>query len=189
MRLSAEESVIVKLPSKDHRDEFISLLPPNIAHSDVRKLQPEVCINLPSWTESLDVEVLIDSLKLKNGLVGEVKILSRKTDKLYARLPGDDYRKIKNGAYLGGSRVRVFTAMRPRKCFKCQAFGHIAPQCKAEARCGGCGSLEHLEAECKTDPLDRPCIHCKKKGHSSNDWKRCTVLSELQLRLLERTDL
>lgn len=38
-----------------------------------------------------------------------------------------------------------------RRCFNCQQYEHIAPQCKNEKTCGSCATLGHTHQEC-TNP-------------------------------------
>ena len=58
---------------------------------------------------------------------------------------------------------------RPRQCFKCQKFGHVAKYCRQDLdTCGNCGESGHKRESCSSDTK---CFHCH-EGHRSSD-KRC----------------
>ena len=40
----------------------------------------------------------------------------------------------------------------PLRCFRCQAYGHIASRCRGQERCARCSSLGHCSASCKASP-------------------------------------
>ena len=40
----------------------------------------------------------------------------------------------------------------PLRCFRCQAYGHIASRCRGQERCARCSSLGHSSASCKASP-------------------------------------
>lgn len=55
---------------------------------------------------------------------------------------------------------RVSNYVNVVRCFKCQAYGHMAKSCSsANSHCETCGSTDHLKLEC--DKKDKPkCINC-----------------------------
>ena len=58
---------------------------------------------------------------------------------------------------------------RPRQCFKCQKFGHVAKYCRLDTDvCGNCGEQGHKRETCSSETK---CFHCQ-AGHRSTD-KRC----------------
>ena len=58
---------------------------------------------------------------------------------------------------------------RPRQCFKCQKFGHVAKYCRQQLEtCGHCGTLGHKRDTCTNNVS---CFHCK-GAHRSSD-KSC----------------
>ena len=46
------------------------------------------------------------------------------------------------------TRVRPYVP-NPVRCFKCQAYGHMASSCRGKERCGRCSSFEHKSCVCK----------------------------------------
>ena len=66
--------------------------------------------------------------------------------------------KLPNNVTIGWTNcsVRIFIP-RPRRCFKCQRFGHSSTSCRSQADiCGKCGQMAH-EEEC-SNPVC--CINC-----------------------------
>lgn len=54
-------------------------------------------------------------------------------------------------------RVRPYIP-NPRRCFRCQRFGHGSQSCRGNPTCVKCGQSEHDDAEC-TNTLN--CVNCK----------------------------
>lgn len=67
------------------------------------------------------------------------------------------------------------------QCFKCCAYGHIAKNCRAKARCGHCSDA-HETQECK-EQTKKSCANCgahrihKDNGHKAWD-ELCPVRVE-----------
>jgi gas vesicle protein len=81
---------------------------------------------------------------------------------------------IETGMFVEGKHVNVRKMLtEPRRCLKCQKFGHYVPDCKANtdtcARCGG----EHRTTQCTiTDTASFRCTNCTDtgaKGHGAAD--------------------
>ena len=49
------------------------------------------------------------------------------------------------------TRVRPYVR-NPVRCFKCQAYGHMASSCRGKERCGWCSSFEHKSARKAAKP-------------------------------------
>ena len=70
-------------------------------------------------------------------------------------------------------KVRPFVPS-PTRCFKCQAFGHIAGSCKGRERCGKCSEVGHNSKTCEADKPK--CAGC---GGEHEAWSRhCPKLNE-----------
>ena len=73
---------------------------------------------------------------------------------------------IRKGFIIAGwHRLRIVEKIQLRRCFKCQAFGHVARNCCNENRaemCLNCGGTEHKAATCKVSPR---CYECECEGH------------------------
>lgn len=71
---------------------------------------------------------------------------------------------------VGWSRCRIEQQFKPRRCFKCQGFGHIAYKCEKTPvkLCLRCGSNGHVVATCKELPC---CLECNEQGHRSDSMK------------------
>lgn len=62
------------------------------------------------------------------------------------------------GMYIRGKHCKCkFVDQKPRRCGKCQAFGHSEDSCSSERQCGRC-TLNHATLAC-TSTL-RPCANC-----------------------------
>lgn len=58
--------------------------------------------------------------------------------------------------FIGWSRCRVCDFLSISRCYKCQAFGHIAKYCKAEIdTCGKCGQEGHQFKDCLNQVSNR----------------------------------
>ena len=80
------------------------------------------------------------------------------------------------------ARVRPFVPY-PIRCYRCQAYGHIASRCRGQERCGRCSSLGHNSASCET-PRDAPAeaimrfgqgnVQCyrQKRRESERGWRK-----------------
>lgn len=69
-------------------------------------------------------------------------------------------------------RVRPYVP-NPRRCFKCQRFGHGSQSCRGRLTCAKCGLNDHAADNCASDPH---CINCE-GGHpaysrSCPTWKK-----------------
>ena len=66
-------------------------------------------------------------------------------------------------------KVRLYIP-NPRRCFKCQGYGHGKSTCKHEPVCARCGETGHDFKDCQQDPW---CIHCHGE-HPASD-KKCPM--------------
>ncbi|KAF9245442.1 hypothetical protein BU15DRAFT_11724, partial [Melanogaster broomeanus] len=74
---------------------------------------------------------------------------------------------LRDGIYINREKLYPRKNKRePIRCVRCQLWGHIARDCKAEHdTCGTCGE-HHRTSDCnKTDKLF--CVGCKTKNHAS----------------------
>jgi hypothetical protein len=98
---------------------------------------------------------------------------------------------IQTGLFIEGKHVNIRKKLiEPRRCLKCQKFGHYVPDCKADkdicARCSG----QHRTSECKvTSTTEFSCSNClgeNRKGHGAAD-RNCPAFKTESDRLLNRT--
>ena len=81
---------------------------------------------------------------------------------------------IQSGLFIEGKHVDVRKKLtEPRRCLKCQRFGHYVPDCKsAEDTCARCNG-KHRTSVCKeTNTADFACSNCigsNAKGHGAAD--------------------
>lgn len=65
---------------------------------------------------------------------------------------------------IGWTICRLREAIKPKMCFRCMDFGHMAKDCKNEdrsKRCRRCGGEGHIAKDCNKDPQ---CMLCKARG-------------------------
>lgn len=78
--------------------------------------------------------------------------------------------------------------LRPRKCYKCNRFGHISTKCDGEECCPLCGETDHKRAECTKEAKCVNCTHANVKfnksletNHTSLDPTCPTHLNQMKL--------
>ena len=77
------------------------------------------------------------------------------------------------------ARVRPFVPY-PIRCYRCQAYGHIASRCRGQERCGRCSSLGHNSASCEASP------RCTCGGDHEVWSGKCPMLQAEKKRVRER---
>lgn len=78
---------------------------------------------------------------------------------------------------LGFTKHRVFDYVEPpRRCFKCQRFGHVSSRCQDRARCSHCSGL-HDVRDCDVVSSPPKCINCKAAHKAS--YLRCPARLEV----------
>ncbi len=93
---------------------------------------------------------------------------------------------LKHGIFLGCMhfKCRAFEQKRiPVRCYKCQAFGHVASACTVEERCPRCGG-PHARSECPKQAEPACCVNCK--GEHSSAWKGCPAFKAAAQQLAPR---
>ncbi|MCP3662596.1 MAG: hypothetical protein GY696_08895 [Gammaproteobacteria bacterium] len=71
----------------------------------------------------------------------------------------------------------------PVRCYKCQAFGHVASACTVGERCPHCGG-PHTRSECPESVERASCVNCN--GDHSSAWKGCPAFKAAALQLAPR---
>ena len=69
-------------------------------------------------------------------------------------------------------RTKPFTPS-PKRCFKCNRYGHIAKNCRGNQTCLKCGSKDHKREDCNKD---KRCVNCG--GEHSAAYAGCSVYKE-----------
>ena len=67
----------------------------------------------------------------------------------------------------------------PRRCNKCQMYGHVAKFCQHDLICPKCGQEGHEDKRCDND---KSCYHCKK---SHETWSRQCPMWKLEKQIIE----
>lgn len=79
-------------------------------------------------------------------------------------------------------RVRPYIP-NPRRCFKCQRFGHGSQSCRGRATCAKCASKEHLSESCTSAAR---CANCEGDhpaySRSCPSWKKEKEIIELKVK-------
>jgi hypothetical protein len=97
---------------------------------------------------------------------------------------------IEYGMYVEGKEVKVWKLLsEPRRCLKCQHYGHYATDCKAPTDvCGRCNG-EHRMAQCTVTETDElQCANCtgnEALRHGAGD-RNCPTLAKEKEKLQER---
>ncbi|GFS50829.1 RNA-directed DNA polymerase from mobile element jockey [Trichonephila clavipes] len=73
----------------------------------------------------------------------------------------------------------------PRRCFKCQRFGHSQTACRGRLTCSRCATVGHPSTDCTLEPI---CVNCSQSHPSdsklSSKWK---TEKEIQVTKLSTT--
>ncbi|KAI4474760.1 hypothetical protein M0802_015461 [Mischocyttarus mexicanus] len=94
--------------------------------------------------------------------------------------------------YIGWESLRIKDYLIVSRCFKCQAFGHVAKYCKAKHdTCGHCAMDGHVFKDCPKKNQSPACANCKKAGKDSKHCSRaneCPAYRRALANLMSRTD-
>lgn len=95
--------------------------------------------------------------------------------------------------YLGWRSIKIAQITLTTRCFRCQAYGHLAANCKEEKdTCGHCAKEGHRFSECPEKEWDWRCATCirakmPKVKHNPNS-KECPIYSKEVERLNKSID-
>ncbi|XP_037509715.1 uncharacterized protein LOC119386521 [Rhipicephalus sanguineus] len=80
-------------------------------------------------------------------------------------------------------RVRPYIP-NPRRCFKCQRFGHGSQSCRGRATCAKCASIQHISDDCTSETTH--CSNCEGDhaaySRSCPTWKKEKQIVELKVK-------
>lgn len=134
---------------------------------------------------SVDREDIVEAIEKEIGNLVNFKVtLSENINRAgyrhaYVNIPMEFASKLLKNRRIcvGWSRCRIEEQLRPRRCFRCQRFGHIAYKCKntAAKTCLKCGGENHMAAGCKEPSR---CIECQELGHRA-DSMQCPKYKQL----------
>lgn len=69
--------------------------------------------------------------------------------------------------YIGGDSCRLEDEAGVVRCFRCQAYGHLAAKCKAAKVCGHCAGEGHDRKECPKKAEGSICANCRRVGREA----------------------
>ena len=142
----------------------------------VKVLTQEVDIVCKDLDEITSKEELLEALRQQFELVGlhedairSVRAAYGGTQTAIIRLPMEAARKVLAAGRMkvGWTMCRLREFVRPKSCFRCLDFGHLAKDCKGidrSKKCRRCGEEGHIAKDCKNDPK---CMLCDENGDRS----------------------
>ncbi|KAI4472424.1 hypothetical protein M0802_016837 [Mischocyttarus mexicanus] len=75
--------------------------------------------------------------------------------------------------YIGWESLRIKDYTTVSRCYKCQAFGHVAKYCRANHEtCGHCGQEGHSFKACPKKDQNPVCVNCRRAGKVGNHSSR-----------------
>ena len=104
--------------------------------------------------------------------------ITKPTRQVEIILKGNSHTHLDLGNCIGQFTTRKYQP-EPTRCFNCQAFGHLARECRSPARCAIC-ALPHDTRQCpeKTkDKMSYKCANCKGQHSAANN--RCPRRKEI----------
>ncbi|XP_055522802.1 uncharacterized protein LOC129716982 [Wyeomyia smithii] len=142
---------------------------------------------VPCWEAINDPEEEIATKLKSQGMIGVKRIMRKtngkleKTSLLELTIDSPNAPTTIKIAYINVPTRPYYP--RPRRCFKCLKYGHIAAGCPSEQLCWRCGEKSHDEGKC-----DRPekCINCRSEQHASTSnkcpvWQNETATIKIQV--------
>lgn len=130
----------------------------------------EVNIECKDMDEVTTKEEILEALEKELGIEGipvsAIRSMRRtfvETQTAIISLPLEQAKKALTAGKvkIGWTICRLREAIRPKMCFRCLGFGHMAKDCKNEDRskmCRRCGNIGHIARDCEKDPQ---CMLCK----------------------------
>lgn len=94
-------------------------------------------------------------------------------------------------AFLGWNSHRVREWNKVSRCYRCQAFGHVANKCNREEACSHCGERGHKHEQCRKKEEEPRCANCKARGKTANhrvSSEECEEFRRASESLTARTD-
>jgi polyhydroxyalkanoate synthesis regulator phasin len=81
------------------------------------------------------------------------------------------------------NRCRFDNFIPVKRCFRCQKFGHISPNCSEPEVCGGCGGAHDTRGCNVATPH---CVNCERETEHRSDSKTCPAFVQYRSSLFNR---
>ena len=164
--------------SKDDLKNAVKILP------NPKRSYPVVAL----YTGKEDLTRLKEDLEFRNpylaGGTDMIRPLSTKSDHVKIFVPSKSTQQylLKRGRlFLKDRKTATFTSHKVvevdpnkevRRCYRCQAYGHISAGCTRQERCGYCAG-RHASAACKSSQIaqSHKCVNCE--GHHQSGHPSC----------------
>lgn len=132
--------------------------------------------NIGAFTSAEEIsESLKTEYKIMNSQITLKEDQAKKGQTAFVNVQRNKARELLEAGKIniGWLTCRTEEIIKPRKCYKCQRFGHNQRECKEpeEAQlCHRCGSKSHMVKECGKENVPH-CYVCGRNGHRSDSMK------------------
>ena len=174
-RRMADGSILVKTGNRNQSQSLLSLAH---VHDAAVKVQPHRTLNTCKGTIVSRESLSCTDIELREWFeerhVVDVKRIPLKQQPLELLILTFRGNFLPHKVSVGFEKCRVRTYIpNPRRCFKCQKYGHVTRTCRGQQKCARCGDENHehtSDSPCTKEPH---CVNCGRE-HPSYD-RSCPV--------------